>query len=38
MPARLLLGERRIAADGRFAGIVIWHLPSQVPESGNRLT
>lgn len=33
MAARLLLRERRIVSEGRFADIVIWQLPSPVPGS-----
>jgi hypothetical protein len=33
MPARLLLRERRIISEGRFADIVIWRLSSPVPGS-----
>lgn len=36
MPARLLLRERRIVEEGRFADIVIWQLPRPVPGSGHR--
>ncbi|MGH7074676.1 MAG: toxin-antitoxin system TumE family protein [Stellaceae bacterium] len=33
MAVRLLLRERRILGEGRFADIVIWQLPSPVPGS-----
>lgn len=33
MPVRLLLRERRIFDEGRFADIVIWQLPTPVPGS-----
>lgn len=36
MRTRLLLRERRIVGEGRFADIVIWDLPRRVPESGHR--
>jgi hypothetical protein len=36
MPARLLLRERRIIGEGRFADIVIWRLPRPVPGSKHR--
>ena len=35
MAARLLLRERRIVSEGRFADIVIWQLPSPVPGSAH---
>jgi hypothetical protein len=34
--ARLLLRERRIIGEGRFAEIVIWRLPRPVPGSKHR--
>ena len=34
--ARLLLRERRIIAEDRFAEIVIWHLPRALPGSRHR--
>ncbi len=33
MRARLLLRERRIIAEDRFAEIAIWHVPAPVPGS-----
>lgn len=36
MKARLLLRERRIISEGRFAEMVIWQLSDQVPGSGHR--
>jgi hypothetical protein len=33
MKARLLLSERRVLDDGRFADLVIWHLPRRLPGS-----
>lgn len=35
MPVRLLLRERRILGEGRFADIVIWQLPTPVPGSAH---
>jgi len=35
MRARLLLRERRIVGEGRFADIVIWQLPDPVSGSGH---
>lgn len=35
MLVRLLLRERRILGEGRFAEIVIWQLPTPVPGSGH---
>jgi Family of unknown function (DUF6516) len=36
MPARLLLRERRIIGEDRFADIVIWQLPRRAPGSSHR--
>jgi hypothetical protein len=36
MKARLLLRERRIVSESRFADMVIWQLPGPVPGSGHR--
>jgi uncharacterized protein DUF6516 len=36
MPARLLLRERRVVSEGRFADIVIWQLQRPVPSSTHR--
>jgi hypothetical protein len=33
MKARLLLSERRVVDDGRFADLVIWRLPRRLPGS-----
>jgi hypothetical protein len=35
MDARLLLRERRVVSEGRFAEIVIWRLPGRVPGSAH---
>ena len=35
MSARLLLRERRILAEDRFAEVVIWHVPGPVRGSGH---
>lgn len=34
--ARLLLRERFVIAEGRFADITIWHVPRAVPGSAHR--
>jgi hypothetical protein len=33
MKARLLLSERRVIGEGRFADLVIWQLPRRLPGS-----
>ena len=35
MPARLLLRERRVLGDSRFAEVVIWQLAEPVPGSSH---
>jgi hypothetical protein len=35
MKARLLLSERRVIGDGRFAELVMWQLPRRLPGSSH---
>jgi hypothetical protein len=35
MKVRLLLRERRVVSEGRFADMIIWQLPGRVPGSAH---
>ncbi len=37
MQARLLLKERRVLGENRFADLTVWHVPTPVPGSAHDL-